>query len=323
MPKRSNFFQAVVHSIQAHLAGKANVEESALLLDRRTGSPREVDIAVTLTLGGHDLRLSIECCDRARPASVEWVEQLKAKHADLPTNKLVLVSRNGFSKAALKKATEYGIECQTLDLKGDISWSKVIAGLKLIFLQTMNLSTRVSVAPRLDAPISELTFLAPGSYLFQSTDVPSLDTQSAVDALLSKESILDTILDVAGTEAPGVRIDFELREGTSYGSGLRVGIADTLVVMFLIDRVSSPVELTHGKYGEHLVAYGRTKTELGELLVTMVEGEQHPASAKVSLHSATGDVQVVDIGSGILGTLRPASDDLMRLYVGTRPRTWP
>jgi hypothetical protein len=113
VPARSNDFQAVVYFIKRHLAADATVTESAQLPDRVTGQMREVDVLVMGHIAGHPLRIGIECRSRSRKDPVSWVEEMRAKHDDLPTDRLVLVSASGFSKAAATKAAHYGIEIVT------------------------------------------------------------------------------------------------------------------------------------------------------------------------------------------------------------------
>jgi hypothetical protein len=113
MPARSNDFQAVVYFIKRHLAPDATVTESAQLRDRVTGQQREVDVLVTGHIAGHPLQIGIECRSRSRKDAVSWVEEMRAKHDDLPTDRLVLVSASGFSRAAAVKARHYGIEIVT------------------------------------------------------------------------------------------------------------------------------------------------------------------------------------------------------------------
>ncbi|MFG1874266.1 hypothetical protein ACGFIV_05450 [Sphaerisporangium sp. NPDC049003] len=100
MPARSNDFQATVYFVQTHLASDATVTESAQLRDRITGEMREVDVLITGHMGGRLIQIGIECRDRNRKDCVSWVEEMRAKHDDLPTDQLVLVSRSGFSASA-------------------------------------------------------------------------------------------------------------------------------------------------------------------------------------------------------------------------------
>ena len=78
------------------------VTESKFLHDPDLG-PREVDIVVEAEADGDPVVISIEVNEKSRRASVDWIEQQIDKHRRLPTNKLVLVSRAGFSRTALTR----------------------------------------------------------------------------------------------------------------------------------------------------------------------------------------------------------------------------
>jgi hypothetical protein len=92
MPPRSTPFQKLVLHVQEQLADGASVVESAMLRHRGTGGLREVDIVVRATVGEHTLVIALECVEQSRPADQTWVEQMKAKHEHLETDKLILVS---------------------------------------------------------------------------------------------------------------------------------------------------------------------------------------------------------------------------------------
>jgi hypothetical protein len=122
MPKRSSRFQKLVTVIHACLAPDAEVEESALLRDKRTDKNREVDVLLRSKVGEYPILLAVEVVDRSRPAGTTWVEEMSAKHADLPTDKLVLVSGSGFAGPAVTKARSLGIETLTIDDAYDTDW---------------------------------------------------------------------------------------------------------------------------------------------------------------------------------------------------------
>lgn len=86
-----------------------------MLRNLRTGCEREVDIVVEGMLDGEPMIISIEVTDRSRPADVGWVESMLEKHRYLPTNRLLLVSRSGFSPQAIATVeTEAGrVQCLT------------------------------------------------------------------------------------------------------------------------------------------------------------------------------------------------------------------
>jgi hypothetical protein len=109
MPRRTNIFQEIVAIIHEHMAGDARVEESAMLINRATGRKREVDVVIRSQVAGYDLIVAVEAIARGRRADAPWVESMIAKHAELPTSKLVLVSEAGFSAAARELAEAKGV----------------------------------------------------------------------------------------------------------------------------------------------------------------------------------------------------------------------
>jgi hypothetical protein len=104
MPPRTNAFQRLVTLLSAALAGHARVTESAMLADRVTGESREVDVLLVSTTATYQVNLGIEVISWARPANTPWVEKMRAKHDNLPTDKLILVSESGFSEHASPSA---------------------------------------------------------------------------------------------------------------------------------------------------------------------------------------------------------------------------
>jgi hypothetical protein len=140
MPQRTNAFQAVVYLIKKHLGDdKTTVVESAMLEDRRTGEQREVDVLIETEASGHTVRIGVECAARGRRQTVEWVEQINSKHADLPTHHLVLVSESGFTASAVKKAKALGIETIVPSEVTDTSASVLAHRLTRVRFSTANL----------------------------------------------------------------------------------------------------------------------------------------------------------------------------------------
>ena len=123
MPKRTNDFQQLIHLIYSQmLPVGATVHESALLQERGSVAEREVDILIEYTLGGIQLRLAIECRDRSRRQDVEWIDGLIGKFRDLPVDKIVAVTKSGFSTTAIEKARANNIEIRTLEEALNTDW---------------------------------------------------------------------------------------------------------------------------------------------------------------------------------------------------------
>jgi hypothetical protein len=109
MPARTTEFQTIVHFVRKHTADAGiTVTESKMLHDRHLDVDREVDIVIEGVFDGEPSVTSIEVIEHGRPAAVTWVEQQIAKHRYLPTNRLVLVSRSGYSKTAVRAVAAEG-----------------------------------------------------------------------------------------------------------------------------------------------------------------------------------------------------------------------
>jgi hypothetical protein len=101
VPKRTNLFQDVVSIVHEHLAEGSKIERSAMLPNRLTGELREVDVVLRSRAGpGYETVIGIEAASRDRPAAVDWVEAMIAKHQNLPTDKVVLVAEKGLTEQA-------------------------------------------------------------------------------------------------------------------------------------------------------------------------------------------------------------------------------
>ena len=134
MPKRRNFFQDVVTILYEHLGGE--VKPSAMLIDQVTGQRREVDVLITAEVAGQPILVQVEATARGRKGTVSWVEEMLCKHADLGTNKLVLVSESGFTKSGLLKAERKGAAALTpQDLTGDDPVHEVVNKLQTVWFK--------------------------------------------------------------------------------------------------------------------------------------------------------------------------------------------
>ena len=125
MPKRSNDFQELIKTIYEQIVPDGgSVTESGMVLDKEAGILREVDILVEYKYAGHEFRFIVECRDRSRPDTVEWIDGLIGKSKSLNVNKVIAVSNKGFAASAEKKAMENGIETLTLKRANETDWTK-------------------------------------------------------------------------------------------------------------------------------------------------------------------------------------------------------
>lgn len=107
----------------------------------RGGSQREVDVLVTSSVGGHEVSVGVEACKWSRRADVGWVEKMLGKHADLPTDKLVLYSGSGFTKGARLKAAEHGVTAIDPETPSEDGLEAlVLGGLKTLWPKLLSLT---------------------------------------------------------------------------------------------------------------------------------------------------------------------------------------
>ncbi len=196
MPQRSNDFQKLIFLIKQQSIDNATVSESKMLIDRVSGVAREVDVYIESEVGGHSIGISIECRDRNRRADVTWVESMKAKHERLPTNRLVLVSRSGFTLEATKYSASFGIEILTLNENTANTVNQIFNNLKSLWLKSFTLFAEkvvIQVAATEDM-IEErvIAFLDTGIYSSEGTVLTV--AQDLVNSFLSSHPIHQEIV---------------------------------------------------------------------------------------------------------------------------------
>jgi hypothetical protein len=125
MPKRTNDFQELIATIYEQITPQGGkVSESAMVFDRDTKTLREVDILLEYRYAHHDFKMVIECRDRSRKDSVEWIDALIGKTGSLTVNKVVAVSKEGFTDTAKNKAQNYGIDTLTVEEAVETDWAR-------------------------------------------------------------------------------------------------------------------------------------------------------------------------------------------------------
>lgn len=122
--RRGRSLEKLVARIETILAGSKNVsvESPKRLEDRITGRSREHDVVLSIQQGHHNLTISIECRDRKTKVGTPQVEGFWKKCQDTGIDQGIIVSSNGFSGPALKKAAMLGIRCISLEQALSFQW---------------------------------------------------------------------------------------------------------------------------------------------------------------------------------------------------------
>lgn len=139
MPKRTNDFQKLIKSVYDQIVPDGGkVTESGMVFDKGANELREVDILVEYRYAHHDFKIVIECRDRSRKESVEWIDNLIGKNKSLSVNKVVAVSKSGFTKNAKNKAKANDIDTLTLEEAIDTDWSNFLFKPGIVIITSEN-----------------------------------------------------------------------------------------------------------------------------------------------------------------------------------------
>lgn len=200
-----------------------------MLQDKVTGVEREVDVLITRQVANYNVTIGIEVIDRKDPASAPWVEQMRARCENLEIDKLILVSRNGFTKPAIKKAHFYNIETLTLDEACDPDWPIAMLGSQSMFKEATLEYKWFLVCEFGDG---EQEILKESSY---SSDVISL-VDKIIRNEMNRQSFCDTVYSKGSGEhefsisLPGYQVNLNGRSGhVQIRVRLKISIHKTIV----------------------------------------------------------------------------------------------
>lgn len=115
MARAGRDLEQLVAQLERALVGSSfTVKSPAKRVGSRSQQMREIDVLISGTVGSSAIAIAIECRNRSRPATVQWVEEAYAKGQDIGASRVVLVATAGFSKAASIYAVSLGCETRTI-----------------------------------------------------------------------------------------------------------------------------------------------------------------------------------------------------------------
>lgn len=304
MPKRSNDFQKLIYLIHHQLAGDAIVTESKFLYDREAQKDREVDIVIETEVGGHSIIISIECQGRGRIADIEWVEQMQSKHKSLPTNKLILVSKSGFTEAARTKAKSNDIETMTMGQATRADWNLLVGKTSSIQVEKWGIEPAgcIAILEPGDDQLDRLQIdLDQQLYTEADNDIAVVTVREAIGIIIDiyAEHILQRMqgTDLNKDTYAIFKMGFPVPNGTFFidTSNIRRKIS-SLIIIGHSNRETELVDLEEGSFGSAQIAFGKTKAIDEKSLITIVEREDGPNTAAIMLQSDNNDtINIVDL----------------------------
>jgi len=295
MPKRSNEFQKLIYVIHQQISSEARVTESMMLPDHATGEEREVDIVIETQKGDKLLTMGIECCDRSRKADVEWIEQMWAKHQDLPTDRLILVACAGYTRSARLKATAHTIE--VVDVSDAIlaDWSKIIKLWKELFMVgiTIQWSYRlIGVAEEQQ----EIELAVIGNEIFTDSETNiSFTINELIEQLHELHNVEEIIANQTSMDSNQLyTISFDVPPNRYYTAieNTRISLKK-IANIARVYKAGAQIPLRHGTLGPIQYAYGKGTTFNGDFIVSLTEQTDNGVQAALQYHTNQGKEQTI------------------------------
>ena len=285
MPQRTNAFQRLVTLLTATLAGYATVTESAMLQDSITREQREVDILVVVTVATYNINLGIEVISWGRRADTPWVEKMRAKHDNLPVDKLILVSESGFSGPAKVKAQFYGIETLTVDAACEADWPLIAALEKTGVFEVTTMNFDISAVCQLDNGQLELLHLpATASY---PTPTGPITMNAFVRAILDRDDFREVIrTNLTGNHEHDFWFSYTEANGLwRFDIDEKLGQIIELRVALKVLKTETPIEFAGGKFRSIPFIAGTSAGAVATLQFVLVKNADGGSSGYLIDHS--------------------------------------
>lgn len=264
-------------------------------MDRLSGRQREVDIVVRRTVGGNEVVVSVECRGQRRKATVEWVEQMEAKHSTLPTSKLVLFSISGFTPAAAEKALSRGIDTYSLSAAAENDWSTLLgentkSPLVIWALRIKGCWLVLRGDEHNQHPVH------PNTAIFNVDGTVEGEIRQIIHSTIDSEAnFTQAAIEFASrSEQPEFVANLD-REPSMFVLSESSRLSEVVVLRVLLEVVQLPgsFRLHEARYRGSPIAYGEGASPAGHLTLSLIQ----PRDGE-----ATGAVSIVDQSTGAVST---------------------
>ena len=112
MVRRGREFEEAVYQFMTALDPNAKVQFDVKVLDRDTGTKRQVDCWIDAKIGGHiPFSVAVSCKDHRRPVDISKMETFCSEISSTGANMGVMYSSSGYTEPALEKARSLRIQC--------------------------------------------------------------------------------------------------------------------------------------------------------------------------------------------------------------------
>ena len=124
--KAGKEYELLIEKLYRELEPNAIVTHDDYIYDRQAQINRQIDVSIKYRFAGTNHLIIIQAKDYKHKANVTLVDQFQKVVEDVNANKGILICAKGFSKAALTKAKNYGIECLTIHSAINKKWETLL-----------------------------------------------------------------------------------------------------------------------------------------------------------------------------------------------------
>lgn len=118
-----NVVAAIESAAHSRLPDLEVTPKAKLATRGHPGALREVDVLVSFSAGGRQIRIGIDVKAHSRPLDIEMVGSLYEKASSLSIDRFVVVSTSGFTTTAFDVYTNKGLDLLRLEEVESLSWA--------------------------------------------------------------------------------------------------------------------------------------------------------------------------------------------------------
>jgi hypothetical protein len=232
------------------------------------GKTREVDVCIEGTQAGHPFVISIECVSYGRPATIEWVERMAAKHQDLATDKLILRSNAPFTRDALEEAKSRGIETATFRaVAEDDDNTRLFSSLDTLMAKNFTLSPSKVVikVPAYSGLAEERVAVQPDNTLFGRDGEELGSVMDLVMGILQSDHLRGYVLEHGDEAHKGFIVEMEIPTGPDGSPEICMEKIDSLLKRpTQLIRIGGECEIKASRIAMQLGVLGRVRVAWAE-----------------------------------------------------------
>jgi ribosomal protein L18E len=124
--KAGKEYELLVEKLYKDLEPNAIITHDDHIYDAQARIKRQIDVSIKYKFAGVNHLIIVEVKDYKHKADISVVDKFQQVIEDVNANKGILICSKGFSKTALTKAKNYGIECLTIYSALNKKWETIL-----------------------------------------------------------------------------------------------------------------------------------------------------------------------------------------------------